>query len=431
MVNILKTIICADIGTSSLKAALIKSDGTICAFSRVAFDQTAPSAPNAGACPAAKISMQKPNNLWLCAFQQAVAELLQKFPKNKEEIEGICISGNGPTFANRQFCHLWNDFNGTPEQQKKYREMSGFSLFLPRLFYLKENCPALFNKSASDYFIFSGPEYLIFQLTNCPVTVLPEERFEAAYWNADILQSNGILPDLLPPFVKPGFCAGTLTANAAAMLNLGKNCKVYCGMPDFCAALVGTATTSPGMLCDRAGSSEGLNLCTQTPITGGGIRTLPSVISGLFNAAVLLPDSGHKFGEFKINSIYKDLSFNQTVEELLQKPGSTGFKLMENIALDVKNGILLLEKHWGKKIETMRVTGGQAHTPAWNQFKAEICQIKIEIGNSPDAELTGDAVTAFYGMGLYNSLQDGAEKIFKVTKEFVPGEQFNNLGGTK
>ena len=68
----------------------------------------------------------------------------------------------------------------------------------------------------------------------------------------------------------------------------------------------------------------------------------------------------------------------------------------------------------------MRVTGGQAHTEEWNNFKANFCQIKIEIGNSPDAELTGDAITAFYGMGLYNSLQEGAEKLFKVTKEFVP-----------
>ncbi len=416
MGKILKTVICADIGTSSLKAALIKSDGSIHAFSRVSF---------------AEIEKQSLNTLWLDAFEKAVAEILKNFHCNKEGIDGICISGNGPTFANQQFCHLWNDFNGTPAQQKKYREAAVFSLFLPRLFYLKENSPELFCKTSSDYFIFSGPEYLIFQLTNCPVTVLPEERYKAAYWNEDILKSAGILPDLLPPFVKPGFCAGTLTANAAARLNLGKNCKVYCGMPDFCAALVGTATTRPGMFCDRAGTSEGLNLCTQVPVTGSGIRTLPSVIPGLFNASVLLPDSGQQFSDFKKNSIYKDLSFNATVEELLQKPKSSGFKLMQDIALEVKNGIALLEKHWGKKIETMRITGGQAHTPAWNQFKADVCQIKIEIGNSPDAELTGDAVTTFYGMGLYGSLQEGAEKIFKVTEEFVPGKQFSNLVGAK
>ena len=41
------------------------------------------------------------------------------------------------------------------------------------------------------------------------------------------------------------------------ILNLESGIPVYCGGPDFVAALIGTDTLQKGAICDRCGSSEG------------------------------------------------------------------------------------------------------------------------------------------------------------------------------
>lgn len=401
----------ADIGTSSLKAALINKNGNILAFYRCKFDA-----------PIIKSKSQNNKSLiWYAALCVSVVELLKAVNQNSEiqnpEIKSICISGNGPTIASEHFVHLWNDSNGTDLENESYKKISPFSLFAPRLLHIKNTMPTLYEKSN---FLFSGPEFLLFQLTGNAVTILPEKRFERAYWNDELLENCKIDSNKMPPFVSIGTCLGCLTKKAAEDLGVQENVKVYCGSPDFVAALIGTNTLKNGILCDRAGSSEGLNLCTNFPVSAEGVRTLPSVISEMFNASVLLSDSGKRFSDYKENSEFAKFSFAETTRILLNQKESKGFALMNDIATEIKNGILLLEKSSNLKIESMRATGGQAHNVTWNQFKADKTGVAIEITSTADAELIGNAISAFTAMGEYSSLQEGAENLVKITKIYEP-----------
>ena len=393
-----EAVFCADIGTSSLKGALISPDGEVFSFARIRFENK--SAPDC----------------WLDALTDAL-HLLRKNAEQCPAISAICISGNGPTIASDKFIHLWNEPNGTDGEQAKYSALSGRSLFLPKLLYCMEHYPSQWNASAC---VFSGPEYLIYLLTGTALTILPEKRFEAAYWNDEALLRCGIDKAKLPPFVAPGFCAGNLTAAIAEKLDLSTSVKVYCGTPDFVAALIGTATLKPGRLCDRAGSSEGLNLCVDKPVSHEKIRTLPSVISSLWNASVLLPESGAKFANFKKNSEFRDRSPAETVLAILNDKKSEGYRLISDIAAEIKQSIAVLEKATGFAIKSMRVTGGQAHNTPWNQFKADTLGINIETTQMLDAELMGDAITAFTGMGFFSSIEEGAEALVKTAYIFEP-----------
>lgn len=396
-----EAVFCADIGTSSLKGALISPDGEVLAFARIRFD-----------------GMTVPD-CWLSALKSALDQMRKI--SQQTSINSICISGNGPTIVSDTFIHLWNSPNGTPEENEAYSRICGRSLFLPRLVYYKEH----FSKQweASKY-VFSGPEYLIYKLTGTAVTILPEQRFEAAYWNETGLEKCGISKDKLPPFVKPGFCAGNLADSTAEFLELSHKTKVYCGSPDFVAALIGTATLKEGRLCDRAGSSEGLNFCVKKTVTDSRIRFLPSIISDLWNASVLLPDSGARFAKFKKNSEYKNLTPAETVDALLKDQHSEGFKLIYGIAEELKTGIKLLEEITGISIESMRITGGQTHNNSWNQFKADVLGIRLEATKLLDAELMGDAITAFAGMGIFDSIAEGAEALVKPAQIFEPRSHF-------
>ncbi|MBR6215284.1 MAG: hypothetical protein IKQ84_02655, partial [Spirochaetaceae bacterium] len=343
--------------------------------------------------------------------------LLRKNAEQCPAISAICISGNGPTIASDKFIHLWNEPNGTAEEAGRYAALSGRSLFLPKLLFCMKHYPSQWNASAC---VFSGPEYLIYELTGTALTILPEKRFEAAYWNDEALLRCGIDKAKLPPFVAPGFCAGNLTAAIAEKLDLSTAVKVYCGTPDFVAALIGTATLKAGRLCDRAGSSEGLNLCVDKPVSHEKIRTLPSVISSLWNASVLLPESGAKFANFKKNSEFRDRSPSETVLAILNDKNSEGYRLISDIAAEIKQSIAVLEKATGFAIKSMRVTGGQAHNKPWNQFKANTLGINIETTQMLDAELMGDAITAFTGMGFFSSIEEGAEALVKTAYIFEP-----------
>ena len=401
-----EAVFCADIGTSSLKGALISHSGDVFSFARIRFEnKTAPMC-------------------WLDAMKDALDSLRKSASVSalaseteKLEISAICISGNGPTIASDNFIHLWNEPNGTPEENAGYSALSGRSLFLPRLLYCKEHLSEQWNASG---YVFSGPEYLIYKLTHTAITILPEKRFETAYWNNEALSRCGIPAEKLPPFVAPGFMAGCLTSAAAEKLGLSTKVKVYCGTPDFVAALIGTATLKAGRLCDRAGSSEGLNLCVDKPIAHENIRTLPSVISSLWNASVLLPESGARFANFKRNSKYRDLPPSDTVRAILNDKASEGYKLIYEISEEIKHSIGILEKATGISIKSMRVTGGQAHNEHWNQFKADRLGISIETTQLLDAELTGDAIIAFTSMGFFSSIEEGAESLVKTARIFEP-----------
>ncbi len=411
-------VFCADIGTSSLKAAVIDQTGNVLAYSRQKFHSTPDSVAGE----------------WLSALKAAMDEIFQA---EDLTVDSICISGNGPTLSTcGGLTLLWN--REIQESEEEPSEAEKKSLFIPRLKAIKKLYPDAWNDSK---YIFSGPEFLIYTLTGNALTVLPEERYTQAYWTEKALLEAGFsIEDIskIPPFAKPSSMAGKLNASSADYLghslnNISEGLPVYCGAPDFISALVGTNTLRPGLLCDRAGSSEGLNLCTQEPIVAPGVRTLPSIIPGLWNASILIPDSGMRFSRYK-KQFEETSGFSVTYRELVDAAISSdgsqaildqGKYLMLQIAMQVRDGmkkLFSLAQDAGNPIPTSFVlTGGQAESDGYTQMKSSVTGMEIKVLQCNDAELLGDAAFAFCGMGIYPDIQVAAEKIQRVSRVFAPG----------
>lgn len=361
----LETVLCVDIGTTSLKAGLISADGEVVFLCKKYFyDHTS------------RFVAVK----WMHALKSALNSFYSKNIETK--IIGISVSGNGPTVVSSGGLTLrWN------EDFPYNKELTGTSLFLPKLLAYKENFPKEFYRTQ---YLFSGPEYFIYELTGNAITLLPEARFEAAYWNNALLNTKGveIPPEKMPPFIGLGDECGKLNTQSADFLGLEEGIPVFGAGPDFVAALIGTNTLSSGKLCDRCGSSEGLNFCIDKFVQGEGLRTLPSAITGLWNVSFLIPGSS----KMKTD---KRLSLIKTGIEKLRK-------------LSSENDITFPEY--------FTVTGGQAKDKKLLYEKAHELGMKIHVCNCEDSELLGDAVTAYYGLKKYSSLQDAANHIIKVKK---------------
>lgn len=389
----METIFCVDIGTTSLKAALIEKNGDVVCFEKIDFE---------------RFDLQKNSELaeiWFLVFEKVA----KNFGENLKSVKGICISGNGPTLVGKNGkTLLWNE-KVPPEFD--YGKIDTKSLYIPRILAFKNMFPKIWAESKK---IISGPEYLIYQLCGNAVSILPEKRFEMAYWNSNELEKFGIETEKLPDFVEPGFYCGELSENIAQRLGFFKKVPIFAGAPDFVVALIGTRTVKLGKMCDRAGSSEGINLCLEKPVNVPEVRSLPSVITGLWNASVLMPESGTLISKLKIDfekKLQKKLTFDEFFEKVLNEKNSVEFEELKNLAEKTKNAIEILKNVSGLKIENVTITGGQAKSKKWVQFKSEICGKNFEVGKISDSELTGDAILGFYGLKYFNSIQEAAENL--------------------
>ena len=423
--------LCVDIGTSSLKAALVSDKGQVLSFYREMFSSS---------------DKSKISSVWIAGLQNSIYKIKRdmQLTGNGFSCDAVCISGNGPTLVSEDGTTLlWNEKldgeienaqcgadgstacsnTGSAQLQNDIEEKFSHSLFIPRIKYFKHKYSESFNNKK----IFSGPEYLIWYLTGTHITILPEARYEAAYWNDQVLSFLGVKPEQFGRFVNPGYNCGTITKEVSSLFGLDKNIPVIAGGPDFIVAMIGTNTLKPGKLCDCAGSSEGINLCTDRQVFAEGLRTLPSVMSGLWNLAVLMQSSGRQFVECKENYEYEinqKISYAEYINNCFKNKNSQGYVTMTNLAVSVKDA---LDKITGCAKENnlqiddvMMITGGQSKSPLWIQHKTDIINYKICTTEVADSELIGDAVLAGVALGLYKTITEAADSMVKSSRTFVP-----------
>lgn len=397
---------CIDIGTTSLKAALISECGFVFKSTVVRFSSK---------------EIQDPFEIANC-WKNSFFEAGKNLEVSNYDLIAICISGNGPTLTsvcnNKTFTLLWNNNSVSVKNPIQTK-----SIFIPRLLLLKENFPEIWQNSE---FILSGPEFLIYELTNSKVTILPENRFIQAYWQKEELLEYEISDKLLPDYVPLGYKAGFVKSENLEKLNISgsKKIPVFCGGPDFITALIGTNTLSVGKICDRSGSSEGINLCTHKSIQKEGFRNLPSVIPELFNTSYLLPDTGTRFTQWKNSSEWKNKPYEACIKFLLENKNDKGYKIIFEIANEVKSAfekIIEQQKLLTNQNDISIIcTGGQAKNPSWMQFKSDITKLQLCVTNCPDAELMGNAIIANTQLKNYSSIKEAADKMVICDKKYLP-----------
>ncbi|GHV23242.1 sugar kinase [Spirochaetia bacterium] len=398
--------LCADVGTTSLKAAFVdishNAAARLAALTRVSYN-----AFSLG---------QKPTGApdWEDAFFKAISELFLQRPDVK--IEAIAISGNGPTLTALDE-HLnviktlyWFD----PIQNVEFSP-EGKSFFLPHVVSFKNTNPDLYKKTS---LFLSCHEWLSWRIGAKFCTVLPTKFYEDFYWNGRQCAAFGINQaesKKLTAFTALGSVIGGLSAQAANRSGLTSGTPIIgCG-PDFIMALLGTATVSAGLVCDRAGSSEGINICADKAPShnAAGIRVLPHAIEGLWNVSVVIPQSGILFDEYRrVNNIQQ-----LTYEESIQQPGA--MKVLENIADVVRNALTTLETA-GYRITQMRLSGGQAKSSLWTNLKAKMIRCSLTVPEIIDAELAGNAAAAMLALKQEDDFKTACEKITVIKETFLP-----------
>ena len=323
--------LCLDIGTSSLKGAVISSEGKLVSDGRIYYSKEV-------------------------VWQQALSELAGKLDTSFF-IDAVAVSGSGPTFIPLKK----NNSIGAPLlwfEKKEKSPVSGKSLYLPKLIWLKENKPEEY-ENTEKFLTMDG--YFNYLLTGECAAPIFDDRFIPFFWNSEDADKNGIGFDKLPALVHTGEKIGTVTKGAEKQFGIKSGTPVFAGGSDFLMAILGPA-----------------------------LRIMPHISSGCTNISVRIENSAQLIEHDREQ-------YDQFLCRALQ-------------ALEAE----------GCPVTVLRMSGGQAKNLEWNQLRANVSGKRVLVPEIEDGELAGCACAAFSGLGLWESPARAAEAIVRIGREYIP-----------
>jgi xylulokinase len=282
--------------------------------------------------------------------------------------------------------------------------------------------------------------------------------------------------------IAPGELTGTITEAVASRFGFKSGVKVFAGGPDFFVAILGTGAVKPGRACNRAGTSEGLNLCCRDRINDGRLLcyghpiepywNLSGIISTTGEAAAwgrkLLGITGLPYAAFfglaesasagaggltflpylageraplwdpHAQGVFLGLSLGTGREEIARS-------ITEGICFAIRDVLTVMEEA-GAPVEDLRVTGKPGQSSFLNQLKADITGRPVLVpgprlsrSGSGTAKATLDAASLFpvellgltalgaAAMGVYKSVEEAAGDLVDIAETFVPNEEKKHI----
>ncbi len=452
-----------DIGTTTMKGALFALDGTCLAKAWVPITHA----------PCTHVSWHETDpNQWVSGLETICASL-----GSTASVTALVISANGPTLVPMRRkadgsidaayrALTWMDRRSTAEAQEVSEIMGTYvdpSFFLPKALHVARRMPEVYRETEAFFFV---SEYMNCLLTGKSGTILPGSHFDVWYWNDSVLESLGLDHRKFPPFISPGDVVGQVLPEAADRFGFPKDMQVIAGGPDFLVSILGTGSVQPGRVCDRAGTSEGINLCTEKLVSDPRLMCYGHIAEPYVNLSGIITSTGSSISWIRNilgmkSGSYKDfyavartsppgarglvfLPYLAGERAPIWDPRAKGVFLgltagheaadlvrsvTEGIALAIRDVIEVMEEI-GCRVDELRVTGGPAESSFLNQLKADVTGKKVLVPDMIDSELLGDACLAAAGLGLYTSAADAAGEYVTFSQEYEPNSSLADLYNT-
>ncbi|MBN2509790.1 MAG: carbohydrate kinase [Spirochaetales bacterium] len=420
-----------DIGTSSLKGGLFTVDGSLSDTFHVPLGPTKP--------------LVDPR-IWINAFRTGYAALQKKWPG---AVASVTVSGNGPTILPVFQDGRWGDALMWHSPVKNYHEGCS-SYFLPRIVWYRDQYPGLYEKARS---FLTCPDFLSWALTGVEHAVIATDAYIPVFWAPGDAVRCDIDEGKLPPLTKSGSFIGRVSKAGSALTGVHEGVPVYAGGLDYLMSLLGTGTVEGGTACDRAGTSEGINYCSDTPVDNPYLRTLPHVIEDSYHVSGILSSTGRVFEWFRHitgqgQREYVDMMNGiRRIDPRSQDPrffpssrhgaiwefasgaftrlhphhtsDHMGKAVVEAIGFGIRDVLSVLETA-GCRVGSLSGSGGQMRNPVWTQMKADIIGIPVCVPRIIDAELLGCLCCALQGLGRYGSLKEASLDLVVTDLTYEP-----------
>jgi xylulokinase len=314
---------------------------------------------------------------------------------------------------------------------------------------------------------------------NAGLTLLagaPEVR-----WEPELLELWGIPAEWLPPIVHPTEVVGRVTADGAQATGLLEGTPVVAGLVDAVAASLEAGLAGEGEVCDMTGQSTCINAAVPAAALAQGIgafTTCAYPVPGLFLLVGTMVATGgilrwfrDQLGALATRGDLPDAGLQAQVLEAVTRGGER-FSALDRLAATAppgSNGLVLLPYFLGERspiwdsdargvllglsmattradvvrailegtayglhhnLEEMRalglrfpalkVVGGGAQGRTWNQIKADVTGLAVEIPAEARGATVGSALAAAAGAGLIPGLAEGVRRRYRAGLVIAP-----------
>ena len=288
-----------DFGTSAVKAALIRRDGSIAARG---------SAPYPLQLPASGWAEQRPEDWW-AAMRKVTASVMADAGAGPARLAaiGICaqMCGVVPVDAGGAAlspCLIWLDTRSAGLARKVWGGSISLAGYAPvnlyrwmritggapnlsgkdptsKMLWLREHAPQAWQRvhkllDVKDYIVRRCTQQSVTSFDTAHLTWLFDAREGRKQWSSELLRRVGLDSDLLPDVMPATGVAGGLAADAAAELGLAAGTPVTAGFGDVSAAALSSGAVAPGAahICVGTSAWFGAHLAKSRvdPLTGIG-----------------------------------------------------------------------------------------------------------------------------------------------------------------
>ena len=412
-----------DLGTSGLRALLVRADGSVVGSAEATYPV---SHPQSG------WSEQNPAD-WVTACESVVAKLRSAHPQDWPDLSGIAVAGqmHGATLLDAKDdvlrpCILWNDTRSFAEAteldgQPGMREISGNIVFpgftAPKLVWLARHEPKIFERVAK---VLLPKDYLTFWLTGEHVSEMSDAAgtawldVEKRAWSPELLDASGMRMDQMPRLVEGSALAGRLRASLAQDWGISQPVAVAGGGGDNAVAACGVGALSEGDGFVSLGTSGVLlaakdsfapmpetavhTFCHAIPETWYQMGVILAATDSLNwlarnlgqDAAALSKALGDRIDEPGKMRFLPYLSGERTPHndssirgallnlDIAHGPADLTQAVMEGVAFALRDNLEAL-KSTGTKLDRVLAIGGGAQSPYWVELCATLLDLPIDL----------------------------------------------------
>jgi xylulokinase len=464
-----------DAGTGGTRAVLVDSGGRV--VSAAVAEHAAMSSPRIG------WAEQSPEDWWRASCQ-AIQECLGKSSTAAREIAGIGLTGqmHGLVLldAKDQVVRpalLWCD-QRTDEECREITQrvgaqrlieltanpaLTGFTL--PKIWWVRRHEPQLWARVRS---LMLPKDYVRFRLTGSRAIDVADASgtlmFDVVHrrWSKPMLEISQVDEALLPRVLESQQISGEVNEEGARLSGLRAGIPVAAGAGDQAAGAVGMGIVKPGAVSATIGTSGVVFAATSKPVLEpqGRIHTFCHAIPGRWHVMGVTQGAGlslrwfrDQFGAGKDDG--RDPYERLAEEAAKTPPGAEGLlwapylmgertphldpdargalvgitaqhtrahvirAILEGVAFSLRDSLTLFQEI-GVPIESIRLGGGGARSPLWQQIQADIYGMAVEVLEANEGAAYGAALLAGVGIGHWASVDVACETAVRVAKRVQP-----------
>lgn len=463
-----------DVGTSSVRAALVAETGKIIAFAAKELEQVI---------PRFGWSQQSPR-AWWDGLLVSIRQVLEQVAYGADRIAAIagCGQMHGAVLLDRagelvlEEVPIWND-KRTRDLVARFSAEQDTKALRPivanpptvawpafKLAWIKQNLPDAYAAART---VLMPKDYINFRLTGeCRIDLSEASSsylfdIQTEKWSPRVLEMLGLDPAKLPSTGQPTEVLGVITKDAAMLTGLRAGTPVAVGAGDFPVALLGSGVTSPGTGCDITGTSTVITILTEHPAVDPVISNVKAITGGWAAFTILdasgdamrwvrrsfQPPEAHSYDQMialaeQVDAGADNLLFLPYLngERLAQQPNSRAqfFGLtsrhtaahlyravMEGVAFASKRNIDVMRSR-GYRLERMVTAAGGARTRLWLEIKATIYNTPILAPSEPECGVLGCAILAGFAAGIFSSLESACSQLVRYEHEIFPNPAWSD-----